>query len=360
MRGRTDRSKGLALRPLTEPALAQFAHEAMHRFPGDRPGADEDPGPEVRHGARARTCARTLVLRMAFVGAATCGFVLSAGAAAHADTPSAGTLVTTATQTVSSTVTSEAGTTTDAVAPVVDTATSGAQTAGEVVETTVDTVTKTVDTVTTTVDTFTKTVDTAAKTIDTVTNTAGTLTTQTVHAATSTIGGVTRTVDTATGDLSSRVADTGGALLETARDGAGSVPAALTGPVDEVMTAVRLAAEPSFGRGNGARAAVAGFAARRSATLGAPATLGGTSSTTPVSGRARAPEPPGSVPPFFPLGGSAPAWPLAPTAAGLALTLVGALLLRTTASPPMGWRRHTLATIPFHGAAVALAVERPG
>ncbi|HEY3264529.1 MAG TPA: hypothetical protein VGK12_05165 [Actinomycetota bacterium] len=108
------------------------------------------------------------------------------------------------------------------------------------------------------------------------------------------------------------------------------------------------------------RTALAAVAARRSAVLDARESSVGTSWTAPTAARDPAPESPGPAPPSLPFGGSAPALPFAPSAAGLALTLVGVLLLRTTASPPLGWRRHALATIPFYGAAVALAVERPG
>jgi phage-related tail protein len=279
---------------------------------------------------------------MAFIGAATCGMLLTAGAAAHADTSSAGSLVATTTQPVSDTITSAAETVTDAAPPVVDTASSAVETTTDAVGATADTATKTLDTVTTkTVDTVTRTIETVSGTVDTV----------------------TKTVDPVTDDLSARVAETGGALLDEARDAAGTVTTALGGAADEVSIDRVAGVAQSLGGDHRARAdrtAPTVLSALISAELDAPEGLVDTSGTLPTAARDPGPESPGPASPSFPLGGAAPALPFAPSAAGLALILVGVLLLHTTASPPLGWRRHALATIPFQGAAVALAVERPG
>jgi hypothetical protein len=326
----------------------------MRRFPDDRSGPGKDAGSPGHARTRARARARIFALRAAFVGAATCGIVLTAGGAAHADTLDASTVVSTTTQTVSSAGT----TTTDVVDATTDVTAAIAATTADATTKTVDSAVKTVDTVTKTVDTVNKTVDTVNKTVDTVTKTVDT---------------VTKTVDTVTKDVSSTLDDAaGGVSLDPLADVANGATPTLLGRLaseSELSTAVEVRAGASAVvtdaggtlRAPLSRSLIAAVAKARAAMLAAVDAGGvGTSPIASTPLRARSLEPPASPPPSLPSGTSTPAWPFAPSATGLALTLIGVILLRSTTAPPGEWRRHVLATIPFQGAAVALAVERPG
>jgi hypothetical protein len=105
------------------------------------------------------------------------------------------------------------------------------------------------------------------------------------------------------------------------------------------------------------RDAVVGF---RSDAVGDPSTLPPSTGSAPTG--ASAPSrglafPPASSPP--PLQGASLPSPV-PFTVGLVLALIGVIALRSPPVPPAGWLRRLLPTTAFHGAAVALSVERPG
>jgi hypothetical protein len=334
-------------------------------------GRDADPSPTGRTGLRR------LAVRLAVVGSGACGMVLMAGAAAHADTSiqtsvsttvdavsattdAATDTVTSTTDTVTTTTTDVVEATTDAVTKAADDVTREAGSATDDVVRVVDeTVDKTVNTVDETVDDAVRTVDKAAdtvdKTIDGAVDTVGRTVDGAVAAVRDTAGGVLKKVDDTAGGVGTEsVTD----LVIDAADPAGAV--ASDGRL-EVGLGAAAEARTSFGdvipnRLDALSAAMAAIAAERMGTLGG---------SNPVGGPASAAAPPGGStppvqPPPFPTGRSAPALPLDAAATAFALGLLGVLLLRSTSAPPNGWRRHVLATTPFHGAAVALAVERPG
>jgi hypothetical protein len=331
----------------------------MGGFPDARAGASTgDP----RSDDRARVGWRRVALRIAFVGSAASGFVLAAGAAAHADLPDPTSVASTTVDTTTSATDAVAGTT-EIVSPVPDavgtiddaggsvadavgdaggsiakTVDDAANTASQTVVETAGNVTKTVDHV---ADTVTKTVDDVA---DTVTKTVDDV----ADTVTKTAGGVVDTIGTT---VLTDPTDPATSVLDEAVSGIAGGPAGI-GIAVRSGSVLSGSADVRDGRD-----AVVGF---RSDAVGDPSTLPPSTGSAPTG--ASAPSrglafPPASSPP--PLQGASLPSPV-PFTVGLVLALIGVIALRSPPVPPAGWLRRLLPTTAFHGAAVALSVERPG
>jgi hypothetical protein len=289
----------------------------MRSFPQDSAGGPTgDQEAHVRTpGHRVRTPGhpvRRLVLRVAFVASGGCGLLLSAGAAAHAESPDPTSgLVTTSTTTVTTTVSDAAG--------AVET-TLGDPTGA--VEATLDDANRKVHLI-------------SGDAVDTVTESVRDVT-QTVHDV---ADSVTRTVSEVPPDpVRGRLDDAAG----TIPGASGTSISVRTGPgrlgfaaADRTASGLRLAATIA-----------------RAHTLPTSRTAGSVLGTVRNSA--------GSFPPPGPASGSSPQWPVEPIAGGLVLTLIGVIVHRSASGPPGGWQRRLPRTHVFHAAAVALAVERPG
>jgi hypothetical protein len=291
-------------------------------------GTSDDASPRGR--------ARRLALRLAFVGSAACGIVLSAGAAAHADT--LGSSVVSTTVVTVAPAADALGSTTDAVTTATQTA-DPSTTVSQTVDAVTDVATSAVQQTESTIDDGVSTVEGAVdEASDTVTKTVTDTVTKTVSAPveelpTGTIDGVVHT-SIATSPVSTR----GRILVPTASadDRSGL---RIAGVLDVRVRLLREGAGTRLAASSPARSASAGIA------LDPPAPSGHL---------------PADVPPLDASPDPAPAWPPAAASTGLALALVGAILARMASGPPGGWRRVTSPTTPFFGAAIALAVERPG
>jgi hypothetical protein len=294
-------------------------------------------GIETSDDASAHGRARRVALRLAFVGSAACGIVLSIGAAAHADT--LGTSVVSTTVARVAPATDAIGSTTDAVTTVTQTAdpsTTVSQTIDAVTDATTSAVQQTESTIDDGVSTVEGAVHDASNTITkTVTDTVTkTVTAPVDELPTGTLDGVVHTSIATTSPVS-----TPDRILVRTGSAEDRTGPRIAGVID---VRVRLLRE-------GAGAPLAALSPARSASAG-------TALDPPAPSRPLSADLP-------PLGGSpdpAPAWPPAAASTGLALALVGAILVRMSSGPPGGWRRITLPTTPFFGAAIALAVERPG
>ncbi|MGZ4108819.1 MAG: hypothetical protein ACXVP7_03930 [Actinomycetota bacterium] len=284
--------------------------------------------------ASARAPARRLALRLAFVASAACGVVLSAGAAAHADpldsTP------------VSTTV----ATATDAIGSTVDTATTATDTAdpSAAVSQTVDALT---DAATSAVDQTESAVDDAGSTLAGAVGDASNTITKTV-------------TDTVTNGVTAPVED----LPTEPVDGVVHTPIATTSPALAPNRIVVRTGSVDGGSNLGITAAIAvrvrllreGGATRFAASSASDPTAVDVAFGRPAPiGHAAADVPPAGASPI-----PTPAWPPAAASTGLAIALIGAIVVRTASGPPRGWRRIASPTTPFFGAAIALAVERPG
>jgi hypothetical protein len=342
----------------------------MGGFPDARAGASTgDP----RSDDRARVGWRRVALRIAFVGSAASGFVLAAGAAAHADLPDPTSVASTTVDTTTSATDAVAGTT-EIVSPVPDavgtiddaggsvadavgdaggsiakTVDDAANTASQTVVETAGNVTKTVDHV---ADTVTKTVDdvadTVTKTVDDVADTVTKTVDDVADTVTKTAGGVVDTIGTT---VLTDPTDPATSVLDEAVSGIAGGPAGI-GIAVRSGSVLSGSADVRDGRD-----AVVGF---RSDAVGDPSTLPPSTGSAPTG--ASAPSrglafPPASSPP--PLQGASLPSPV-PFTVGLVLALIGVIALRSPPVPPAGWLRRLLPTTAFHGAAVALSVERPG
>jgi hypothetical protein len=301
------------------------------------------------------------------VGSGACGIVFMAGAAAHADT-SIGTSLSTTVDTVTTTTdavtttTDAVTTTTDAVTTTTEAVTKAADDVTRDATSATDDVVRDVDTtVDRAVDTVDKTLDDTAGTVGKVVDTAG----ETLHETVDTVG---RMVDDAVGTVrgtTDDVVDTvdktvGGIRTEPVThlviDSAGA-PGAIgsdgrPAPAADVRTSYR---DGLADRLDAMRARILAITAERLTVFVSTISGGSVSAAGPPEGSS-----PPAQPPPFPTGRSAPALPLDPAVTAFALGLLGVLVLRSTSARPNGWWRHLPATTPFHGAAVALAVERPG
>jgi hypothetical protein len=292
-------------------------------------GTPDDTAPRGR--------ARRLALRLAFVGSAACGIVLSAGAAAHADT--LGSSVVSTTVATVAPAADALGSTTDAVTTATQTAdpsTTVSQTVDAVTDAATSAVQQTESTIGGGVSTVEGAVDEAS---DTVTKTVTDTVTKTVTAPveelpTGTIDGVVHTSIATTSPVS-----THGRILVPPGSAEDRSGLRIAGVLDVRVRLLREGAGTRLAASSPARSASAGTA------LDPPAPSGHV---------------PADVPPLGASPDPAPAWPPAAASTGLALALVGAILARTASGPPGGWRRVTSPTTPFFGAAIALAVERPG
>ena len=261
---------------------------------------------------------RRLVLRFAFVGSAASGLVLAAGAAAHADLPDP----------------------TSVVSPTVDATASSTD----------------VSVVTTDV------VSSATAAADTIRETGGS---------------VTRTVGEATDPITKTVGDVADTVTKTTEDVVDAIGTTVDDPIDPVRTVLdeEVVGIGSDALGNGIAVRSGSVAIRTDAVQEGrrPATaplasdvVAGTSllPSTGTSAGASAPsadrEPSFPSPLSPPLRDSSSPWPVEPLTAGFTLALIAVIALRSPSAPPTGWLSRLLRTTAFHGAAVALAVERPG
>jgi hypothetical protein len=315
----------------------------MRASPDSERGCAKNEDRDGHAPAAAGAQARAWLIRMAFVGSAVCGIVLTGGAAARADTG----VVSGDVQTVTTTTTTSTTTATTTTATT----------------TTVDSTTGAVDRVLEAVG------STAQQDTDTATDT-GVATTQTpTGVVTSAIDETLDRTKSATSDVVNAVADTiDGTLRESPIDPVAGVVDHATGtrtgssildPSAGIGTRSGTPAGDSFDHRvptSAQRRAAAVTAAGRSKMLDASHAAG---PSAPVGTAGT-----GETPPPAPLrpapGASTPALPSDGAATALALALIGAILLRSSPAPPGGWHRHAPPTTLFHGAAVALAVERPG
>jgi hypothetical protein len=165
------------------------------------------------------------------------------------------------------------------------------------------------------------------------------------------VGTLTEAVDDTVRTVRVVADDAATESLASARPGDEERAATLPQPIrPRLLTARERAGEPL----DAPRGATAALFSERSALLSATAGDTASNALPPNDSPATPPVTP------FPTGHSVPSWPLDPAATGFIFTLTGVILLRTIGSPPPGWLRHVFATTPFRGAAVALAVERPG
>lgn len=242
-----------------------------------------------------------MAVRIGLIASAACVMLLTAGAAAHADTSIGTNTVSTAVEAVTATITP---------------ATSG------------------------TSDPITITSDAMQSAVDGVDAVGDQLARNATTTVDDPVGTLTEAVDDTVGTVRVVADDAATESLASARPGDEERAATLPQPIrPRLLTARERAGEPL----DAPRGATAALFSERSALLSAP---NGSPATPPVTP--------------FPTGHSVPSWPLDPAATGFIFTLIGVILLRTIGSPPPGWLRHVFATTPFRGAAVALAVERPG
>ncbi len=283
-----------------------------------------------------------MILRFAFVGSAASGLVLAAGAVAHADLPDpTGVVSTTLDATTSSTDVSVV--TTDVVSTantVADTTRDAAQpvtgTVGEATDPITETASAVADTATGMV---VATAEDVANAVDDVTNTVTRTTEDAVDAVGATVDGVP--TDPVRAVLDEDVVGIGA-------DAPGTGIAVRAGSVTIRTDAVQ----------EGRRHAAVPLGSDLATGTSLLPSIGTIPADPSAPSTHRATSPPSPLAP--PVRDSSPPWPVEPLAAGVVLALIGVLALRSPSAPPAGWFHRLLRTTAFHGAAVALAVERPG